>query len=304
MVDEIKFEEDELDDLPLAQRFKTRKAKSEESQPPPPDTEILITTPASSTNLSKINPAINSAILLCVLVLLTGYYNMGALPDASEMDQELYREPIQRAVNERNYRFEWKGSTYIIEPVADYDIAGVVVTHNNVSGIGDAYNTSNSVALKDLCVLWGDNISSNNFHKMEFWSDPWTCWMSTPDRAVFSEFNQNQLANNHLLAADETVAKKIQSVRIGDQVRLTGQLVNYRMVGGDWEKRNTSTVRTDRGNGACETMMVHDIEILARGTPGWYWVWDIAKVGLILLVLAKLLSFVALPLRYYRRFAG
>lgn len=50
------------------------------------------------------------------------------------------------------------------------------------------------------------------------------------------------------------LAKKLRSIRIGDQILITGQLASYRVASGSGIARGTSTVRTDTGNRACETI--------------------------------------------------
>jgi hypothetical protein len=77
----------------------------------------------------------------------------------------------------------------------------------------------------------------------------------------------NQLSNNHLLSADHATRERIDSIRIGDQIRIKGRLASYGAVGGP--VRGTSTTRDDSGNGACETIFVDEFEIIAPAFNGW-----------------------------------
>ncbi len=214
--------------------------------------------------------ATRALLLLAVLALYLGYRNKGVLPNPNQMVSEVLRQPIQSVTTRDPFTFTYRGSSYDVDPQADYEISGVVVTHNNVSGIGDAYHTSDSVDMKDLCVVWGSNVLNDNYQSIAYSSEPWTCVIFTPDRAVWERFFADELSNNHLLAADESVQERIRSARIGDQIRLRGMLVNYSPAGHPDIVRKSSLVRDDTGNGACEVVFVEEFEILKRATPGWY----------------------------------
>ena len=66
-----------------------------------------------------------------------------------------------------------------------------------------------------------------------------------------------------------------------------------------WPKhwRRSSVRRTDTGMGACEVIFVNDMEIVKRGTPGWYaldflvsllfWLALISRIGLLLFGLTQ-----------------
>ena len=72
---------------------------------------------------------------------------------------------------------------------------------------------------------------------------------------------------------------------MGDQVRLTGDLASYSHDAGFAFTRGTSTVREDTGNGACETVFVRGVDVLARA-PQWpRWVMGTGGVALALALL-------------------
>ncbi len=70
-----------------------------------------------------------------------------------------------------------------------------------------------------------------------------------------------------LLATDEFVAKDIMEATVGDQIYFKGYLSHYSHNQGF--KRGTSIVRTDRGNGACETVFITDFQILKEANIVW-----------------------------------
>lgn len=150
-----------------------------------------------------------------------------------------------------------------------YEIWGLVVTHNNIHSIADAYHTSNSVDVKDLCVIWGSNLQSSTYLRGRFWSEPWTCLSQFDDWNDHRSFDSTAISNTHILSQRESVRQLLREVTVGDQVRLRGMLINYARAETPQYMRESSLVRTDTGNGACEVMMVDEAEVIKEGSPAW-----------------------------------
>ena len=106
-------------------------------------------------------------------------------------------------------------------------------------------------------------------------------------------FDPNALSNNHLLASDPRLVRLLRSVRPGDQVRVEGYLAEYSHQHGRSFRRGTSTVRTDRGDGACETIWVTEAQVLRTANRGWRLLMPIGLGAIALSVL--LWWFVPLP---------
>lgn len=66
-------------------------------------------------------------------------------------------------------------------------------------------------------------------------------------------------ANMHLIPADGLVANRLDGVRVGQLVEISGELVSIRANDG-WQWRS-SLSRTDSGNGACEIVWVKEIRV-------------------------------------------
>ena len=96
-----------------------------------------------------------------------------------------------------------------------------------------------------------------------FKNEPFCCHVSPKSSNSTGEFRGENLSNNHLLVASEKIREQIYSMHSGDQIRLNGMLINYSMAGGDFV-RNSSTIRTDEGNGACEVVFVEGVQVLGR----------------------------------------
>ncbi len=250
--------------------------------------------------IKRLPASLSIALLASLAALLLAWTKVGALPSPSQVREELLEDPAQSRSGTENFAFDYRGQSYAVQPQAEYLVSGVVVSHNNISGIGDIYHTSDSVDLKDLCLVWGDNVVSGIYRKFNFWSEPWSCHYQIDDGSLLKDFRNDQFSNNHLIAADKAVQDTIRSVNIGDQVRLTGLLVNYYPVKASEQIRRTSLNRTDTGNGACEVIFVKKVQILMRSTERWYMVYSWAKWALAFTTLIKLISIIVLPWLEFR----
>jgi len=71
---------------------------------------------------------------------------------------------------------------------------------------------------------------------------------------------QTHSANMHMIPADASVRKSLQSLRVGNVVRLHGYLVEAKTADG-WRWKSSLT-REDTGSGACELVLVQSVEVL------------------------------------------
>ncbi len=181
-------------------------------------------------------------------------------------------EPFQVQLNDVEYH---------VAPEYEYDLHGLVVSYEHHDGdrmLHRRWNDHLNVA--DVCVVWGTNASQLDLNDFRFWNGQFTCFFRTKDQAAWRAFDTTGLSNNHLLTEDPYLRDRIASVRIGDQIRIRGWLASYGNASGF--SRGTSTTRTDKGNGACETIYVRDFAILSSMANGWRTVFD----GSVLLTVA------------------
>lgn len=132
----------------------------------------------------------------------------------------------------------------------------------------------------DVCVVWGDNVANSYLAEFDFWNGIFTCNYNTQSDEAWAAFDETAVSNNHLLSDDPFIRKQVQKLRIGDQIRISGKLVSY--TSGTGSRRGTSTTRTDRGDGACETIWVESFENLRRTTGPWriaFWVSLLVLLG-------------------------
>ncbi|OVE76497.1 hypothetical protein BVX98_05825 [bacterium F11] len=140
---------------------------------------------------------------------------------------------------------------------------------------------------KDFCVIWGENLKTEDFRKVKYKNGSWTCYVKWPAGVSFDLY---ALSNNHLITDSDSIRNKIETVRKGDQVHISGNLVNYREVGNPYW-RNSSQSRKDMGNGACEVLFVEKLEILNPGTPLWYTLFQLSLWMIGIIPLIKLIFF-------------
>ncbi len=218
------------------------------------------------------------ALLVCGSVLfVAALWLRDATPPREQLRAEILDEPVQKPTHKAPFQTTVGGVTYTVKPLFSYDLHGLVVSRH----AGDSWTDylhrawNDNINVVDLCVVWGDNVSSADLGAMSFSSGQFQCFWETKSEAAWKSFDQYQISNNHLLTDNPSVAKRLKDVRVGDQVRFRGYLSEYSHNHGFDFKRGTSIVRTDTDNGACETVFVEDFDHLAQGGGPWrklYWV--------------------------------
>lgn len=206
------------------------------------------------------------------------------LPQTAELIPQLFQEPLQGEASLDEFRTSYQKQLYTIAPVASYELWGLVVTHNNILALDDIYHDETSIDIKDICVIWGENLESDEHLRWKFWSEPWTCFYQAETKASHQKFEGSALGNNHLLATDPQVQKAIRQARIGDQIHLRGQLVDYQNAEQPGFWRRSSTTRDDDANGACEVVLVEEFKILKAANESW------RNAAMLSSLLAKLLA--------------
>ena len=228
-------------------------------------------------------------VLTCgAAALAAGLWFGQQLPEVAQLAPAVLADPVQRDGPAPAFATQTAGVDYRIVPVADYDIAGVVVSRHDSDAwydwIHGAFNDHLNVV--DLCLVWGANAAEGAYRKMRFSSGQFVCYMETRDADAMQPQYVRAVSNNHLLTSDPAVARRLRALRVGDQVQLRGQLAAYsHSVGGGFQ-RGTSTVREDTGNGACETVYVRDVTLLRAAPP---WPRQLRWAGAVLLALGLLL---------------
>jgi len=114
---------------------------------------------------------------------------------------------------------------------------------------------------EDLALGWGpmsDNRVLESFDISQ--SARFYSWHPRNDMPISREEVIEHSANTHVIAANEHVGSQLKRLRVGQVVHLMGVLVDA--VRDDGTYIHTSLTRSDSGAGACEVMLVEDVEVL------------------------------------------
>ena len=207
---------------------------------------------------------------LLFLILVLTFFSRNSYRGVNKIDPGLLKEPRQVKIDSPNpIEFSSNGYAYVVMPLYDYEINGLVVSKLNYSWFSiEKFSKAFPV---DLCLIWGSNVSRRLYQNpsLSFSQDCRWCWAQWKEDV---QFNLNELSNNHLLIKDKALERKVKSLVVGDQVRIIGKLVDVdaTLVGraGDFDAQKyswkTSTSRLDTGAGACEVIYVEDLQVLDR----------------------------------------
>jgi len=220
---------------------------------------------------SGLRPPAKLLLPVAAVVFVASLFMRNRLPDNSRILEPLLQDPIQTAAGVPGpFEVTRKNITYTVTPLFGYELWGMVVSyHHSASFVDISHKQWNDfINLKDICVIWGKNVDTGVYERMTFRNRDFTCFYRYPDRETGRLFTENCLSNNHILAADPFVEEAVLSARKGDQIHFKGWLVSYGQKGAPYS-RGSSTVRTDRGNGACEVVYVTEFEILRRANSAW-----------------------------------
>jgi len=207
------------------------------------------------------------SLAVCVIGALYLSFREVALPETSRIDRTLTEgEPLQEPSDRPAFTALIEGYTYTLVPRATYAISGLVVSQHRGDALFNLDHKTDPGNIRDVCVVWGESITNGSYRKVKFWSGEFTCSFSWSGDLT-PAFKPETASNNHLLPADPSIAEQIGAIHVGDQLRMTGLLVDYTVTQGGREifTRRTSLTRGDTGNGACEILYVTGLSVVARG---------------------------------------
>lgn len=210
-------------------------------------------------------------ILGGLALLFTALWQREILPAHHLLSPKMLMEPEQSVVHEPPFNVRVDDVTYTVRPLFRYELYGLVVSRHDSDTWWDYIHRewNDKLNIADLCVVWGSNVSSGAYENIAFSSGQFVCNFSTRSSEAFAAFDQSAISNNHLLTDKPEIVHKLKRVRVGDQVHFRGYLAEYSHNQGGAFQRGTSTVRTDSGNGACETVFLEEFSILARNVVIW-----------------------------------
>jgi hypothetical protein len=238
-------------------------------------------------------------VIIAFFLLMLSLLYKDRFPDPDHYDIKRLVDPIQETTFRSPFWIETQGQRYRIKPLYDYTLEGVVVSFHDADSFGDIWHHrrwKDFLNVRDLCVIWGTNVSNGVYQNMTFDNDSWTCWAYWPDAQTGANFHMTQLSNNHLLVGDDYIKEKLMSAEPGDHIRINGQLASYENPSNNF-KRGSSTRRDDSGNGACETIFVKHFEIISKANARWRGIYTFSAWSLGLFLIAFLILFFITPVR-------
>jgi hypothetical protein len=112
---------------------------------------------------------------------------------------------------------------------------------------------------EDLALGWGPMSDSRVLKTMEIsQGNRFYYWRPSAATTLVRDSIIAHSANTHVIPQNSTIAHQLEQLRPGTVVTLSGELVDGARNDGRWIK--TSLVRNDTGAGACEVMLVTDVE--------------------------------------------
>jgi hypothetical protein len=115
---------------------------------------------------------------------------------------------------------------------------------------------------EDLALGWGEMSDNRTLQGVDIsQSNRFYYWRRRAGVPVSGGAIIGHSANTHVIPADVLVAQQLRGLRPGQTVTLTGDLVDG--LRDDGASIHTSLSRTDTGAGACEIMLVREIEVQA-----------------------------------------
>lgn len=224
------------------------------------------------------------AAILCAALFVLSLFKVNSLPHYAALDQSLRSEPAQEAITMPPFSVEKNGYAYRVVPLYDFSFSGLVVTyHHSSSWIDSSHREWKDVLnIADISVIWGANVSSDDYRRVRFSHGDWTGYFACPYGVTF---DPRCFANIHIVTADPALEERVLRLRPGDQVHMQGYLVNYTH-DTDTFYRNTSITRDDTGNGACEILYVKNMAVIAEANRTWRFAHRVSLIaGVISLVM-------------------
>jgi hypothetical protein len=195
--------------------------------------------------------------LLLALLLLSGCRDWRERVEpgraAAEPEQQpLAGEPILQ---------EKKGHQVRLTPRATYRITGYAVETSRK--LLDEWDFAMPM---DLALAWGPVADPAVLSRLEFHlSARYVSYRyqgSIPGAPA--PVLASHISNNHLVPADDEVARALDAIRVGDLVTLSGKLVDVAILDGAGRQvaaMRTSLARDDVGSGACENVYVEAVQV-------------------------------------------
>jgi hypothetical protein len=228
------------------------------------------------------------------------FFIIRQVPKGMNFEEALKTLPVLNEYESEEFKVNSGEFTARLEPVGSYEIYGFVVAEYDAENWLDITHEHDPFNTKDLCLIWGDNAQDTTYEDYKFWHGEFTCFTKPKDWPVEKELSYAHVTNNHLIPANESIYKKIKRSHIGDQVRIKGELVNYRIETAGFQTGTRYTSKNPFDNN-CEVIYTTEFEILKSANSKWRQInlISLALVPLLFLVLVILWMIELKPKKHY-----
>ncbi|MBM4308412.1 MAG: hypothetical protein FJ115_07030 [Deltaproteobacteria bacterium] len=193
---------------------------------------------------------IGAILILCILFACSRPQKSGF--DSDEIDTS--RDPIQGSTaSHEPIVIETKEGDYTLTPMAEYQLAGKVVSKETYS-----YGWETKISPLDLAIVWGKLAEPEYETYVSFrQGNRWYFYEYKPECPLDNDYILSHSSNNHIIPATENISLALKGVAKNEKIILEGFLVNLRgTYKGGTVYWNTSLTRKDTGNGSCELFYV------------------------------------------------
>ena len=201
--------------------------------------------------------------LLFILTLLILCFSFGCeRPQLTGVELEKIdtsQDPIQKPINSPELMvMEFKNSHFILTPVAEYKLSGVVVGRKTYSE-----DWEGKISPIDLAIAWG-KLAEPEYSRYITYShgNRWYFYQYKPGSPFDHSYVIPHSSNNHIIPANKNISLITKTIKKEDTIVLEGVLINLKgtYIGSPvvW---NTSLSRMDMGNGSCELFYVTKVRI-------------------------------------------
>ena len=176
-------------------------------------------------------------------------------PDPSQDPvQEQISSPVPFEIGRGVYRFR-------LYPLADYAVRGVVLGRKRYSG-----GPSGALAPYDVAVAWGA-MAENGLCESLRWSQSgrWYWWEYDAGFERDNAFVARYSSNTHVIPDSALLRRAVRSLKHGDLVEMSGELVRVEGTGAAASFRwKSSLSRKDRDAGSCELLYLRRLKVGKR----------------------------------------
>ena len=193
-------------------------------------------------------------LTLLILVLLAAWWAMAGREVRHGPGAVAAADPVQTTLRRGGEKFAYK-KNYVITPLAEFAAHARVLSRKRYR-----WDSSSGVSPIDLALGWGPMSDEKNLDPLSIRQyGRWYHW-SARDVPIPRDVIESHSANMHMIPADKAVARRLNRLRRGDVIALSGYLV--RVTGPNGFRWESSLSRTDTGAKACEIVYVERLRVV------------------------------------------